>query len=475
MSLSLLRWTICLTIAAAMIAAPASLLADEYVGWRTDGTGSYPDANPVTIWSAEENVIWATPMPGSSNSLPVIIGDRLFVCSEPSTLLCVDPASGEILWQASSEPADIAPAEEVADLEEKTAEYNRIRGELGRVNREVRNLRRQLQDDPDNATLRQQNVELRQRRDALQEQMAPYLDTWYVRPPAHDYNGYSSPTPVTDGTHVWAVFGNGIASCFDIDGNRVWSRYIDRPPDGWGTSNTPVLADGKLILHIDTMRALDPLIGEEIWAQPAARWNWGTSWVHLIDGVSLIITSNGDIVRATDGEILAAELTKLRWGSGPFVADGVLYYIDSQGNDFLSRAFRLPETLDEPFEPELLWEAQPKNERYYGSPVIHEGLIYAITQHNALICLDAETGEILYEEALNLGRGEVFASIVLAGGYLIATNENGTSIVFEPGPEYVEVARNELGDMVRSTPVFHGDLMYVRGYENLYCIGATAN
>ncbi len=461
----------------AIVMAAGLGAADDFIGFRTDGTGEYPDANPVTAWSAAgeeaENIIWQTPMPDASNSLPIIVGEKLFVCSDPATLLCVDRNSGEILWQAANTPAEIADPEEVADLEKKTEEYNRLRGELNRVSREARKHKKKVQDNPDNAEMMAQFKELRKQQKDLQEQIKPYENTWYVRPPAHGYNGYSSPTPISDGEHVWAVYGNGIAACYDMDGNRVWARFIEKPPNGWGTSNTPVLADGKLIVHIGTMRALDPLTGEEIWTQPEARWNWGTSWVHEIDGIPLVITSSGDMVRADTGEIIASNLGNLRWGSGPMIVDGVLYYVDSQGKDYISRAWRLPETLEEPFEPELLWEAEPKKNRYYASPIIEDGLIYAITRHNELTCLDAETGEIVYEQTLQMGKGDVFASLVLAGGYLIATHENGTSIVFEPGREYVEVAKNMLGETVRSTPIFDGDRMYVRGYENLYCIGPT--
>ncbi|MGI5818690.1 MAG: PQQ-binding-like beta-propeller repeat protein [Armatimonadota bacterium] len=472
MDLHSLRRMICLVAIAALLAAPMCV-ADDFVGWRTDGTGEYPDANPVTTWSDDENIVWKTAMPGESNSLPVIVGDRLFVCSEPSDLLCVDRNTGEILWQVSNEPVDIASADEVADLEEKTEEYNRLRGELGRLGRELRTVRRDLQDDQNNAELRQKHDELRERQGELQEQIAPYIDTWYVRPPAHGYNGYSSATPISDGQHVWAVFGNGIAACYDVEGNRVWARFIEKPPHEWGTSNTPVLADGKLILHIDAMRALDPLTGEEVWSQPEARWNWGTSWVHDYDGVPVLFTSSGDAVRATDGAIIADGLGQLQWGSGPMVADGVLYYIDSQPRGYTSRALRLPETLEEPYETELLWEVTPKENRYYASPIITDGLIYAIAQHNELTCLDAASGETVYEVTLDLGRGTIFGSLVLAGDYLMIVHENGTGVVFQPGREYVEVAKNHLDDMIRSTPVFEGDLMYVRGYENLYCIGAT--
>ena len=464
--------TIFLAVLVATVAAPICA-ADDYVGWRTDGTGIYPDATPVTTWSDEANIIWQTPMPGSSNSLPVIVGDRLFVCSDPATLVCMDKNTGEIAWEAPNTPADIASAEDVADLAEKTAEYNRLRGEIGKAGSQMRKLRKQLQDDPDNAELKQQVQELREQMNTLNEQMAPLKNTWYVTPPTHGYSGYSSPTPISDGEHVWVVFGSGIAACYDLDGNRVWARFIEKPPHDWGTSNTPVLADGKLILHINVMRALDPLTGEEVWAQPEARWNWGTSWVHDYDGVPVIFTSSGNAVRAEDGAIIASGLGRLQWGSGPMVVDGVLYYIDSQPKGATSRALRLPETLDEPFEPELLWEVTPKQDRYYASPIIADGLIYAITQVGVLTCLDAETGETVYEQSLQFGKGAIFASLVLAGDYLIATHENGTSIVFEAGREYVEVATNQLSDMVRSTPVFDGDLMYVRGYENMYCIGAV--
>ncbi|MEA3403622.1 MAG: PQQ-binding-like beta-propeller repeat protein [Armatimonadota bacterium] len=448
--------------------------ADDYVGWRTDGTGEYPDASPVITWSPDENVVWATEMPGSSNSLPIIVGDRLYTCSEPALLLCVDVGSGVIRWQASNEPADVAPPDEVADLEDKTQEFNRLRGELGKVNAELRKVKKQLQDDQSNEDLKAQFRELRQKQQQLQAQIKPLAETWYVRPPAHGYNGYSTPTPISDGQHVWVIYGNGIAACYDMEGNRVWGRFIEKHPHDYGLATTPVMADGKLVVHINHLRALDPATGEEIWAQPEAAWSWGTPWVQEIGGETLIFTCKGDVVRAEDGEIIASGLGKLEWGSEPMVEDGVLYYIDNQGGDAISRAYRLPETAESPFEPELLWEAEPNKNRYYASPIVEDGLIYAVTRHNVLSCLDAETGEIVYEQDLQMGKGDVFASIVLAGDLLFATHENGTTVIFEPGGEFVEVARNQLGDTVRSTPVFDGDRMYVRGYEKLWCIGPDA-
>ena len=74
----------------------------EVVGWRSDGTGKYPDANPTVEWSPDKNVVWATPTPTSSNSTPIVVGDRLFVCAEPATLLCLDAESGKPYWVQST-------------------------------------------------------------------------------------------------------------------------------------------------------------------------------------------------------------------------------------------------------------------------------------------------------------------------------------------------------------------------------------
>ena len=69
------------------------------VGWRTDTTGRYPDADPPVKWSAGENVAWKTKLPGKSPSTPIIVGDRIFTTAHPCVLVCLDKQSGKILWQ----------------------------------------------------------------------------------------------------------------------------------------------------------------------------------------------------------------------------------------------------------------------------------------------------------------------------------------------------------------------------------------
>ena len=61
--------------------------AQQAVGWRTNGSGVTPDANPPTVWSKQKNVIWTTKLPTRSNAQPVVVGDRIYVCAEPFTLI----------------------------------------------------------------------------------------------------------------------------------------------------------------------------------------------------------------------------------------------------------------------------------------------------------------------------------------------------------------------------------------------------
>ena len=61
----------------------------------------------------------------------------------------------------------------------------------------------------------------------------------------------ATPSPVTDGRHVWVHFGNGDLACYDFAGERVWSKNLtDRfGPYSiwWGHANSPCLVGDLLI------------------------------------------------------------------------------------------------------------------------------------------------------------------------------------------------------------------------------------
>lgn len=284
------------------------------------------------------------------------------------------------------------------------------------------------------------------------------------RPSAHDANGYTSATPVSDGDHVFTLFGSGVASAHTLAGERVWARKIQEPEHRWGNSASPVLGGGRLIVHVVGLFGLDPKTGEEVW-RAESEASWGSPVVTQIDGVDVVITPSGDVFRADSGEKIASQIGRLQFAA-PILEDGIVYFIEKKAT-----AVRLPKTLDGDFEQ--LWVSRVDGSRHYASSLFHDGLIYAVSREQDFSILDAATGEVLDARRLDLEdqTNGAYTSISLAGDKLFLSTENGTTVVFAPERTYREIARNQIEGM-RSSPIFDGERMYVRGFDYLYCFGA---
>ena len=457
-----------------LTAVPA--LAAAPVGWRTDWTGRYPDADPPTKWSASENVVWKTPMPSWSNSTPVIVGERLFVCSEPTTLLCVNVKSGKIIWEKDNSyletlpPAERAKTKALMDqididgttkaLRDAQAKLSRVQGQLNRINRDP-NLAAQKEQLA--GQLQPQIQQHQQRVTELNDKLKPV--SRFVMPNSQTANGYSSPTPVSDGRHVWVLFGTGTAACYDLDGNRKWIKFVEKPKDDYGHSTSPLLVGGNLIVHVLSLTALDKATGEQSW-RSSARNGWGTGVVAKIGGEDVIITHQGDWFRARDGQKFADRTHRTQYNQ-PVLHDGVVYFVENGG-----KAFRLPASTAD--KPERLWQCNIRKDRYYSSPAYHDGLLYNVTQFGVFSAVDAKTGSRVYEQKLDFGQRRIkqcYSSVTLAGKHLHVSTSSGITILVEPGRQFKQVARNTLGEDFRCSPVFVGKRMYIRSLKHLWCIG----
>jgi outer membrane protein assembly factor BamB len=436
------------------------------IGWRTDGSGSYPRAQPPLEWSATRNVVWRTPMPGYGVSQPVPLGRRVFVCSEPATLLCVDRDDGKVLWQKTSSYSDLEIAPAVRErLKGELAETAELSKRQSAVRKEMDALYRALEKD-------------KAPKDEVEKKLKPYrvqidglekekqkltLAVRYTQPGTHPTAGYSAPTPLTDGRHVFVAFGNGLVACYDLDGERRWLKLVEHSNASYAHSGSPVLAAGRLVIHFTDLVALDPKTGDEVWRlkHPTSH---GTPLVTRVGTIDVVLTPNGALVRAADGKLLADRLGSCGSNS-PVLRDGVVYYVRGQAN-----AVRLPGSLAGPVKPQPLWKGNAKGGGYwFSSPVVHEGLLYAASDEGVLTALDAATGQTVYEERLNLG-GSTYPSISLAGQRLYVSSDNGTTVVLQPGREYKVLARNML-EPFRSSLVFEGKRVYIRTEKHLYCIG----
>jgi len=436
-------------------------MAQQAVGWRTDGTGRYLDADPPTEWAKDKNVVWATPMPDRSNATPILVGDKIFVCSQPTTLVCVNAADGKILWQKTNTYMDVLSPAEAAKAKEDLSRADGLYKKLNPIKKEFGRVRSALRKKPKDEALLTQAKDLRAKMRDLQKQIKP-LDT-YRPPPTHPVNGHSTCTPVSDGKKVWVLFGTGVAACYDLDGTRLWAKVVQKPTAGYGQSASPLLLGEKFIVHILSLVALDKATGKVLWEAKAPS-KFG-SIVHARAGdVDVVCCAGGDVIRVADGAALARRLGNLAY-CAPVVDGRTVYYVQTGG-----RGVRLGEIADAKIKTERLWQTQPRKDRYYASPVCHDGLIYAVTQKGILSAIDAKDGKVVYEQDLKLGKGTVYPSIALAGEYLFVSSDNGTTVVAKLGRTFEEVARNSL-ETFRACPVFAGKRLYIRAYKKLYCIG----
>ena len=78
-------------------------------GWRADGSGIYPAAQPVAEWSGKKNLLWTAEV-GTGCSSPVLAGNRVVVTAEPDLLVCVDAATGKELWRKAHKLSDLPAA-----------------------------------------------------------------------------------------------------------------------------------------------------------------------------------------------------------------------------------------------------------------------------------------------------------------------------------------------------------------------------
>lgn len=273
--------------------------------------------------------------------------------------------------------------------------------------------------------------------------------------------GLTTATPVTDGSTVYAVFANGIVRAVDLSGKPKWTAFIDAEQStSYGRSASPVLVGGKLIVHMTHLYAFDPATGKPLWVNTDAKCTYGTP----AGFKDALVTSGGDVVRGGDGKGLNSGVGPA-FHTSPVVHGGLLYFGDRE-----VRAVR----LDAAFKDKDEWSGQLPSD-VFGSPLLHDGLLFTVTGKGVLFAFDAQGGkpviearELFGDEA---GAEAVYASLALAGKHLFLASTLGEVVVLEATREARVVARNKMKDGTGSTPVFSGPRMFLRDGDTLFCIG----
>ena len=311
----------------------------------------------------------------------------------------------------------------------------------------------------------------------------------------------SSPSPVTDGTHVWVVTGTGVVAAFDMDGGKVWEKNLQEEFGRFGLmfgyASSPLLYKGKLIVQVlhgyetddpSYLAAFDALTGELAWRQerPTDAENespdaYNTPALLEHDGVAQIVVSGGDYVTGHDPETgreiwRAGGLNPKKRGNyrvivSPVVADGVIYATSRTKPILALRAGGEGDITTS----HLVWTYDGLRGPDVPTPVCDGTYFYMVADRGAVTCLDAKTGAEVWGPE-KTARGTVSASPLLADGKLYVTNEDAVTTVLAVGKECRLLATNELpnsGGYTLSSPAVSGSRLFLRTAGYLYCIGSS--
>lgn len=301
--------------------------------------------------------------------------------------------------------------------------------------------------------------------------------------PPSGLRGWTMATPVTDGTHIWVAFAQGLITCFDASGNRVWAQPLNTVGQ-WGAnlSASPLLWRNLLLQQsADGLIAFDKRTGQRLWRASFCCHLLGTGCFMDIDGRTHLLSTEGHLVRLDDGRQLSGRVVDRAWQNwGPSAVAhkniGVFHlHGRSTKNETCIQAFRYSPTG----EAEKIWEviADPDYNYYTrmgNSPLIHQGIYYATTDGGLLVAIDVESGEVLYRHKFNRVN---YTSMTQAGPYIYISGRNHMHII-AAGREFREVATFPHGFtrpearpwLLISSPIFVGREMYVVDHTHIWRI-----
>jgi outer membrane protein assembly factor BamB len=307
----------------------------------------------------------------------------------------------------------------------------------------------------------------------------------------------ASPSPVTDGRHVWVVTGTGAVTAFDMAGKRIWQRHLQKEYGrfglNWGYASSPLLYQGKLIIQVlhgfktddpSYIVAFDAATGKEVWrrerltdAEAESPDAYTTPALLQHGGSTQIVISGGDYVTGHD-----PNTGKELWRAGglnprknryfplvasPLVADGMIY-VPSRNTPLL--ALR-PGGAGDVTATHTVWKWEGPGAPYVPTPVCDGKYLYMVEDNGRVTCLEAKTGKLIWGPE-RTAQGIVSASPLLADGKLYVTNESGVTTVLAAGPEYKVLATNELdGSYTLSSLSVSGSQLFLRTGTHLYSIG----
>jgi outer membrane protein assembly factor BamB len=250
-------------------------------------------------------------------------------------------------------------------------------------------------------------------------------------------------------TSYWGADGPARDRFFAFDkrtGELVWSSTPGTPPKD-SSFSSPVLdwEHGRRVLYAGTgcgnLICLDVRNGEPIWRYPMSFGGVNSSPLVLEDRL-VAIHGKENIDTSDVGRMVAVKrgAQPASGATGPVVLDRA------------AELWRLPLVM------------------FTSSPVLVENRIYQVTHTGELVCVDALTGELVWE--YQLGNSQLHASPLYAEGRLYVPMVDGTFYILKVKEDGVEVLDKETleGECLGAPTAWNGKL-YVHTKGKLYCWG----
>jgi len=333
------------------------------------------------------------------------------------------------------------------------------------------------------------------------------------------YNRYSigavAVDPETENVIVATTYG--LVTCYSKDGDQIWQvsmmERFGRLTFPNGRAGAPII-DGDICIirgvtsywgadgpARDRFFGFDKKTGELLWSSTPGvgppylkDTSMATPYLDTRDGkrIFYVATGCGNIacVNVMDGTPLwRFQLSKGGINSSPVLYKDSIIAIHGKENldtTEMGRMIRLdiPDDLDntggeiDPAQkgaPRIsqdheMWRTTL--EMFTSSPLLHDGKVYQMVKTGSLFCVDAETGEILWEE--KLANSQLHASPVLVDGRLLISTFPGDFYVINVTGEK-PVIEHKLaleGNGIGSPSVCNGRI-YVHTTEKLYAFQAA--
>jgi len=300
------------------------------------------------------------------------------------------------------------------------------------------------------------------------------------------FHGYATPTPATDGEHVFALFGSSVVVCVDFDGTIVWRQELPRGVRDdvhSGECSSPILYEDTVIVmgcQTTGLRALDKKTGKLRWQQNVPfRNGMATPALIRVRGRTQLVHCAGGIqgLDPATGELLWSCRVSTDWAS-PVYGSGLLYadpghnpVFPMPGVDPATGAAIDPTGKGDVTKTHVKWQTKVPDAEG-ASPVIVGEHVYRVSKPGVLRCWKLDTGQLVYAERLS-GVETMASPIATADGRIYIACA-AKSYVVKAGPKLEVLGGGDLNDGADyhvPTPAVSEGRLIIKGKTHLWCIG----